>query len=60
MHQMGDSYQLPYDTVSDPMLRNIKPASKQGAIPKENGQQTTFLSGKSIDLLNNGMKGKSK
>ena len=52
--------QPPYDTVSGPMLINVKPATKQGATPKGRGQQTTLLSGKSIDLLNNGMKGKSK
>ena len=52
--------QPPYDTVSGPMLINVKPATKQGATPKGRGQQTTFLSDKSIDLLNNGMKGKSK
>ena len=52
--------QPPYDTVSGPMLINVKPATKQGATPKGRGQQTKFLSGKSIDLLNNGMKGKSK
>lgn len=50
--------QPPYDTVSGPMFRNLKQVNEEGASPKGNGQQTTFLSNKAVSLLNSGMKGR--
>ncbi|MBD5134945.1 MAG: DUF3990 domain-containing protein, partial [Lachnospiraceae bacterium] len=47
-----------YDTVSGPMLRNVREAISGKEKPRGDGQQTTFLSNKSIELLNKYMKGK--
>lgn len=47
-----------YDTVSGPMLRNVPEAISGKEKPRGDGKQTTFLSNKSIELLNKYMKGK--
>ncbi len=43
--------QTHHDTVSGPMLRNVQGATRGVEKPRGNGQQTTFLSNKSIQLL---------
>lgn len=43
--------QPPYDTISGPMLKNVNQVTELGKTPKAGGQQTIFLSDKSVDLF---------